>query len=130
MACGSCHTTGSFEGDPQQDMHLAGDLIINADYGRLAAPNITPDKESGIGAWTDGEIIRAITKGLGRDNRLLLPIMPWATFGAVLTDEEAMALVATGAAGDTLVSPFSRDFTAGVMTGADVGASAEAIAAR
>ena len=94
MACGSCHTTGSFEGDPQQEMHLAGDLIINADYGRLAAPNITPDKETGIGAWTDGEIIRAITKGLGRDNRLLLPIMPWATFGAVLTDEEAMALVA------------------------------------
>ena len=94
MACGSCHTTGSFEGDPQQDMHLAGDLIINADYGRLAAPNITPDKETGIGDWTDGEIIRAITKGLGRDNRLLLPMMPWAAFGAVLTDEEAMSLVA------------------------------------
>ncbi len=94
MACGSCHTTGSFEGDPQQEMHLAGDLIINPDYGRLAAPNITPDKETGIGNWTDGEIIRAITKGLGRDNRLLFPIMPWASFGAVLTDEEAMSLVA------------------------------------
>ena len=94
MACGSCHTTGSFVGDPQQDMHLAGDLIINPDYGRLAVPNITPDKETGIGDWTDGEIIRAIIKGIGRDNRLLLPMMPWAAFGAVLTDEESEALVA------------------------------------
>ncbi len=94
MACGSCHTTGSFEGDPQQDMHLAGDLMITRNEGRVAVPNITPDKETGIGNWTDGEIIRAFTKGLGRDNRVMLPLMPWANFGAVLTDEEAMALVA------------------------------------
>lgn len=94
MACGSCHTTGSFEGDPQQDMHLAGDLMITQNDDRVAVPNITPDKETGIGNWTDGEIIRAITKGLGRDDRVLLPYMPWAHFGAVLTDEEALALVA------------------------------------
>ncbi|MCH8024562.1 MAG: hypothetical protein IIB43_07635, partial [Candidatus Marinimicrobia bacterium] len=31
MACGSCHTTGSFEGDPQQDMFLAGDV----EYGKF-----------------------------------------------------------------------------------------------
>ena len=93
MACGSCHTTGSFAGDPQQEMYLAGDLMFT-DNGRIAVPNITPDKQTGIGNWTDGEIIRAITKGLSRDNRVLLPLMPWASFGAVLTDEEAMALVA------------------------------------
>ena len=94
MACGACHTTGSFEGDPQQNMYLAGDVFISEMEGVIAVPNITPDKETGIGAWTDGEIIRAITKGLSRDNRVLLPAMPWANFGAVLTGEEARALVA------------------------------------
>ena len=94
MACGSCHTTGSFEGDPQQDMYLAGDVEYGKFEGKIAVPNITPDRETGIGAWTDGELIRAITKGLSRDNRILLPTMPWANFGAALTDEEAQALVA------------------------------------
>ena len=94
MACGSCHTTGSFEGDPRQDMYLAGDVEYSEFEGKIAVPNITPDRETGIGAWTDGELIRAITKGLSRDNRILLPSMPWANFGAALTDEEAQALVA------------------------------------
>ena len=94
MACGACHTTGAFEGDPRPDMYLAGDVVFSKMEGKIAVPNITPDKETGIGDWTDGELIRAITKGLGRDNRLLVPLMPWADFGAALTREEVEALVA------------------------------------
>ena len=94
MACGACHTTGAFDGNPRQDMYLAGDKMISKMEGRIAVPNITQDKETGIGAWTDGEILRALTKGLSRDKRVLFPAMPWANYGAGLTDEEALSVVA------------------------------------
>ena len=94
MACGSCHTTGNYEGEPRQDMYLAGDVFKAKVEGTLGIPNITPDKETGIGDWTDGEIIRALTKGLNRDNRQLIPLMPWPEFGLTLTEEEVYSIVA------------------------------------
>ena len=94
MACGSCHTAVNFDGNPQQDMYLAGDVFISKLEGTVRIPNIPPDKETGIGDWTDGEIIRAITKGLSRDNRQLVPYMPWPEFGLTLTEEETYAIVA------------------------------------
>jgi len=94
LACGSCHTSGSFMGDPQQDLYLAGDVMTLKMEGSITAPNITPHKETGIGSWTDGEIIRALTKGLNRDNRQLVPIMPWPEFGLTLTEEEIFSVVA------------------------------------
>ena len=94
LACGSCHTTGSYAGEPRQDMYLGGDMVISELEGAIYAPNITPDREAGIGSWTDGEIIRAITKGVNRDNKQMVPLMPWPAFGATLTEEEVHAIVA------------------------------------
>jgi mono/diheme cytochrome c family protein len=56
--------------------------------GRLCAPNITD-----LGAWTDGELMRAIREGIGKDGRGLFPIMPYRDFAA-LSDEDTRALVA------------------------------------
>ncbi|MEX2260720.1 MAG: c-type cytochrome [Bryobacteraceae bacterium] len=61
--------------------------------GTVAASNITPDKETGIGNWTDGEKIRAIREGIGRDGRALFPMMPYQYFRH-LGDEDVQALVA------------------------------------
>ena len=47
--CGSCHTV------PGSDHAFAGGRPIETPFGTLAAPNITPDRETGIGAWTDDE---------------------------------------------------------------------------
>lgn len=94
MACGSCHTTGSFIEDPQQDKYLAGDVMYNQNFGNIRVGNLTPDKDTGLGNWTDGEIIRALTKGIHQNGRPLLPMMPWAFFGAALTEEEVYSLVA------------------------------------
>ena len=94
LACGSCHTTGNFVGEPQLDKYLAGDLWTGLVEGTLTVPNITPDKETGIGNWTDGEIIRALTKGLDKDGRQLFPAMPWPEFGVALTKEEVYSIVA------------------------------------
>lgn len=61
--------------------------------GDVVAPNITPDVETGIGAWTDGEKIRAIREGISRDGRPLFPMMPYQEF-AKMSDSDVMALVA------------------------------------
>ncbi|MCX6607927.1 MAG: cytochrome c, partial [Acidobacteria bacterium] len=61
--------------------------------GKVVAPNITMDAETGLGAWTDGEKLRAIREGIGRDGRALFPMMPYEAFRR-MSDADAEALVA------------------------------------
>lgn len=60
--------------------------------GVLAASNLTPDRETGLGAWSDGEIIRAIREGVDREGNALFPIMPYGHLRH-LSDEDAFAIV-------------------------------------
>lgn len=60
--------------------------------GRIVAPNITPDRETGIGNWSDDQIGRAIREGIGHDGRALFPIMPYAKFRA-MSDEDLASIV-------------------------------------
>jgi cytochrome c553 len=61
--------------------------------GRIVASNITPDRETGIGTWTDGEKIRAIREGIAKDGRALYPTMPYQNY-RYMSDEDVQALVA------------------------------------
>jgi mono/diheme cytochrome c family protein len=61
--------------------------------GKVVAPNITPDQETGIGDWTDGEIVRAIREGVDRNGRALFPMMPYPQYRS-MSDEDVYALVA------------------------------------
>lgn len=61
--------------------------------GRLCIRNITPDVETGIGAWTNGEIARAIREGVSRDGEALFPIMPWFMY-TTMPDEDVAAVIA------------------------------------
>jgi len=61
--------------------------------GQVVPPNITPDVETGIGAWTDGEKIRAIREGISRDGTALFAMMPYKGF-AQMSDADVQALVA------------------------------------
>lgn len=61
--------------------------------GTLAAPNLTPDPETGLGRWTDGEILRAIREGVDREGKALFPIMPYGHLRN-LSDEDAKSIVA------------------------------------
>src|SRR5215212_8645167 len=61
--------------------------------GVVAAQNITPDPETGLGKWTDGEILRAIREGVDRNGDALFPIMPYVHF-RMLSDEDAKSIVA------------------------------------
>lgn len=54
--------------------------ILNAIPGVIHAANITPDSATGIGTWTDAEVLRAITQGINKKGDTLFPIMPYAKF--------------------------------------------------
>src|SRR5690349_4732260 len=58
------------------DAELGKVVGIPAPY-RLVCPNITPDKETGAGTWTDETFVRALRQGIGHDGRTLFPLMPY-----------------------------------------------------
>lgn len=94
MDCGGCHTPGALTGAPQPGRPLAGSSVgFATPAGTVFPPNLTPDRETGLGRWTDREIIRAVKGGQSRDGRPLLPVMPWPSYAA-LTEDDARALVA------------------------------------
>ncbi|MBE2226142.1 MAG: cytochrome C [Ignavibacteria bacterium] len=67
------------------------------DYGEGAgfvpASNITGDKETGLGNWTDGEILRALTSGVSKDGSFLAPMMPYTLFSK-MDKEDLYAIIA------------------------------------
>jgi mono/diheme cytochrome c family protein len=61
--------------------------------GKLYAKNITPDPETGIGTWTDDEILRALTQGINKNGDTLFPLMPYPHLNAAAKDD-LMAIIA------------------------------------
>lgn len=86
MGCAACHTA-----DPARP--YAGGLEAREAAGVWRAPNITPHVPTGIGSWTDAQIIAAVRVGVRPDGRALHPIMPYRHYSR-LTDADARALVA------------------------------------
>jgi mono/diheme cytochrome c family protein/uncharacterized protein YjiS (DUF1127 family) len=94
-ACTDCHTPGYFFGKPEGARFLGGSEVgfEIPGLGVFHGPNLTPDKETGLGNWSADEIAAAITTGRRPDGRELAPIMPWHAF-AKLTGEDVGAIVA------------------------------------
>jgi mono/diheme cytochrome c family protein len=61
--------------------------------GRVVPPNITPDPETGAGAWSDDQLARAIREGIGYDGRALFPFMPYPAFRHI-SDEDLASVIA------------------------------------
>jgi mono/diheme cytochrome c family protein len=78
--CAGCHTDAG-------GAAFAGGLPIETPFGIVVATNITPDRETGIGAWTDDEFVRALTRGIRRDGAYLYPAMPYPYFTKVTLDD-------------------------------------------
>lgn len=94
MDCTGCHTRGALVGKPEAAFALAGSNIgfEIPGLGYFYPPNITPDNETGIGTWSEAQIIDAVRKGVRPDGRQLV-IMPSQSYAA-LNDEDARALAA------------------------------------
>ncbi len=95
-ACGACHSYregGTLVGGESAAEYLAGGVMLQEGSMAVYVPNITPDAETGIGAWTDDELARAIRDGVGRDGKFLFPLMPAASY-RYISDEDVKAIVA------------------------------------
>jgi len=84
--CGSCHTTR--DGAP-----YAGGVPLRTPFGTIYTTNITPEPETGIGAWSEAAFRRALRQGVSRDGHLLYPAFPYDHF-THLTDADIGALYA------------------------------------
>jgi cytochrome c553 len=93
MACGTCHTTRDAAFRPIPEMELAGGRVIDDEGIHAIVPNITPDRETGIGNWTDDQIINAIRNGKRPDGTIIGPPMP-IDFYREISDSDMRAIVA------------------------------------
>ena len=95
MDCGGCHTTGVFLGKPDPARAFAGSEVgfQIPGLGIFYPPNLTPDAETGLGTWSEADIVKAVRTGVRPDGRVLAPAMPYAHYGK-LTDADAYALAA------------------------------------
>jgi mono/diheme cytochrome c family protein len=71
--CASCHTAPG--GKP-----YAGGNALKSAYGTIYGPNITPDVETGIGAWSKADFERALRRGVRKDGAYLYPAMPYGSY--------------------------------------------------
>ncbi len=71
-----------------QDMNMLKGLP-----GKVYAPNLTPDPETGSGKWSDDQLARAIREGVGHDGRALFPFMPYQEFRAMCDEDVASVVV-------------------------------------
>ena len=85
VACHSQRDWTKFSGPIKPDtLGGGGDAFDLGPAGVVYAKNITP---AGIGTWTDGELLRAVTQGVSKDGSPLFPLMPYPHFGAMSEDD-------------------------------------------
>ena len=82
----ACHTI------PKGTAH-AGARAFPIPFGTVYSTNITQDKETGLGAWTDQQIHDAMVKGIRRDGSWILPVMPYEKYSG-MAQEDLQALIA------------------------------------
>lgn len=93
MACSNCHATRAEDMSIKPGMEFAGGFhLVDPAFDAYSA-NITPDKETGIGDWTDEQIIRAIREGVDDKGKVIFPPMPVPTYNN-LSDDDVKAIVA------------------------------------
>jgi mono/diheme cytochrome c family protein len=83
--CTSCHSV------PGSGQPFAGGRSIETPFGIVVGANITPDSETGIGAWSDEPFVRALREGKGHDGELLYPAMPYPYY-TKLSESDALAI--------------------------------------
>jgi mono/diheme cytochrome c family protein len=107
--CMVCHTT-------QGGKEYAGGLGFKLPFGTLYSTNITPDKETGLGNYSDQDFLNAVHRGTRRDGARLYPAMPYTSY-TYITDADALAIkaylfslapVRAAAPANTLTFPFNQ----------------------
>lgn len=94
MGCGDCHTPGTLYGAPDAKRAFAGsELGWKGPWGTSFARNLTPDLDTGLGYWSEDELVKFLKTGNKADGKQALPPMPWPNT-AQLTDADVHAVAA------------------------------------
>jgi mono/diheme cytochrome c family protein len=110
--CTACHTTAG--GKP-----FAGGVAFDLPFGTIYSTNITSDRETGIGGWSDDDFVRALHQGVAKNGAHLYPAFPYASYTG-LTRDDAVAMktylfslppVHAPARANTLAFPFNQRWT-------------------
>jgi mono/diheme cytochrome c family protein len=83
--CVACHTI------PKVGRPFAGGRPIETPFGNISSANITPDQDTGIGAWTDRQFENAVRKGIRPNGSRLYPAMPYTAY-TKLSHDDVMAI--------------------------------------
>jgi mono/diheme cytochrome c family protein len=84
LGCHDCHTPGTLYNAPDFNRALSGsELGWTGPWGTSYPRNLTPDIETGIGSWSEDDIVRALQTGRRPDNSELKPPMPWPTYAGL-----------------------------------------------
>src|SRR4051794_38936003 len=89
--CGNCHPPRDAANTPIPGMELAGGREFDIEAGHIIGSNITPDRETGIGNWSVGQIVYALRNGTRPDGTMIGPPMP-IEFYRQLSDRDAEAI--------------------------------------
>ncbi len=94
MGCFYCHSERDWQaaGAPVMEAKKGGGAPFSGGPGDIHAPNISPDKETGVGTWSDDELARGIREGVSRDGHALFPIMPYMNYRQ-MSDEDLAAII-------------------------------------
>jgi mono/diheme cytochrome c family protein len=84
--CAACH-------DAPGGKPFAGGYAFRLPFGTIYSSNITPDEETGIGAWSDADFLRALHDGINKDGENLYPAFPYTSY-TWLTDRDVLAIKA------------------------------------
>src|SRR5215467_11117552 len=93
--CFGCHTDQDWSkpgAPPVAGKEGSGHIWADQDLPWLVAPNITSDKETGAGNWSDDALARAIREGIGHDGRTLFPVMPYPHYRE-MSDEDLASII-------------------------------------
>ncbi|MDE3211614.1 MAG: c-type cytochrome [Bacteroidota bacterium] len=100
-ACMHCHAERDFTkfagpavpGTDGKGGNIFDQTIFYATPGTIYSRNITPDSASGLGTWTDAEILRALTQGIRKNGDTLVPVMPYANYNK-MTKNDLLSIIA------------------------------------
>jgi len=78
--CAACHTNPG-------GTAFAGERYMQTPFGQIASSNITPDRDTGIGTWSDDDFYRALHNGIRKDGAYIYPVMPFTAFTKMTRDD-------------------------------------------
>ena len=89
--CASCHSLSNSDSllALGEDVALSGGFVFDLPFGKIYTKNLTSDKETGIGNYTDAELARSLRYGVHPDGSMLYPFMPFNN----LSDDDLTAVI-------------------------------------